>query len=261
MLDENPAPGGQIYRAITTTPVEDRAHARRRLLARGRRWSRPRERSGAEIAGGALVWSLDREREIGVSRGGGARMIKARRVILATGALERPFPIPGWTLPGVMTAGAAQTLLKSSGLVPEGRMVIAGMGPLLWLLAAQLLRAGAQHRCHPRYDAARGLSARAARMRRAFLLSPLLAKGLALMREVRATRAASSRRHAASRPRATARCEPSASRGAAGRRSGSASTSCCCIRAWCRTSTWPWPPASTHRWDPLQLCWSPVLDS
>ena len=42
-------------------------------------------------------------------------------MILATGALERPFPIPGWTLPGVMTAGAAQTLLKASGLVPDGR--------------------------------------------------------------------------------------------------------------------------------------------
>ena len=43
-------------------------------------------------------------------------MIQARRVIIATGSLERPFPIPGWTLPGVMTAGAAQTALKAQGL-------------------------------------------------------------------------------------------------------------------------------------------------
>ena len=51
--------------------------------------------------------------------------------------------IPGWTLPGVMTAGAAQILLKSAGLVPEGRVVLAGQGPLLYLVAAQLVRAGA----------------------------------------------------------------------------------------------------------------------
>ena len=56
-----------------------------------------------------------------MSIAGQARMIVAQRVILATGALERPFPIPGWTLPGVMTAGAAQTALKAPGLVPAGR--------------------------------------------------------------------------------------------------------------------------------------------
>src|SRR4029079_13051390 len=69
-------------------------------------------------------------------------LIQARRVIIATGSLERPFPIPGWTLPGVMTAGAAQTALKAQGLVPTGRTVMAGAGPRRWLLAPQLLRAG-----------------------------------------------------------------------------------------------------------------------
>ncbi|MGE9115736.1 FAD/NAD(P)-binding oxidoreductase, partial [Escherichia coli] len=67
--------------------------------------------------------------------------------ILATGAQERPFPIPGWTLPGVMTAGAAQILLKTSGVVPDGEIVLAGCGPLLWLLAAQYLRANAKIAC------------------------------------------------------------------------------------------------------------------
>ena len=58
--------------------------------------------------------------EMACPLGGAARLIQAREVIAATGALERPFPIPGWTLPGVMTAGAAQIALKSSGLVPDG---------------------------------------------------------------------------------------------------------------------------------------------
>ena len=69
-------------------------------------------------------------------------MVAARAVFLATGAIERPFPIPGWTLPGVMSAGAAQTALKASGLVPDGPVVLAGCGPLLYLLAWQYRNAG-----------------------------------------------------------------------------------------------------------------------
>ena len=56
--------------------------------------------------------------------------------------MERPTPFPGWTLPGVMTVGAAQTLLKSSGLVPDGRIAVAGSGPLLYLYVSQLIKAG-----------------------------------------------------------------------------------------------------------------------
>src|SRR5258708_7639989 len=96
--------------------------------------------SGAEYVPNATVFSVTRGREIGVSTGGAAQLTTARRIIIATGALERPFPVPGWTLPGVMTAGAAQILLKSCGLVPAGRTVLAGCGPLLWLLAWQYLQ-------------------------------------------------------------------------------------------------------------------------
>ena len=76
-------------------------------------------------------------------RSGGSKTIACRSILLATGAVERPVPIPGWTLPGVMTAGAAQILLKTADLVPSGRTVIAGQGPLLYLAAIQLARAGA----------------------------------------------------------------------------------------------------------------------
>src|SRR5262249_42188386 len=92
-------------------------------------------------------------------------------------------PIPGWTLPGVMTAGALQTLLKSSGLVPDGRLVLAGTGPLLWLLAAQLLRAGA------RIEALLDTTPWANYLRAlphvpAFAISRYAAQGVALRREV-----------------------------------------------------------------------------
>ena len=182
LLDENSGPGGQVYRAITTTPIEKRTILGEDFWA-GERLVAEAKASGAEIIQGATVWSLDAKLEIGVSAGGVSRMLKARRVILATGALERPFPIPGWTLPGVMTAGAVQTVLKASGLVPEGRAVLAGTGPLLWLLAAQILRAGARIEAlldvTPKANYLRALPYAAG-----FALSPYLGKGLALRREV-----------------------------------------------------------------------------
>jgi NADPH-dependent 2,4-dienoyl-CoA reductase/sulfur reductase-like enzyme len=184
LLDENASPGGQVWRAITSTPVKNRA------LLGDDYWSgeeivRAARTSGAEIMQRATVWSLDRNLEIGVSIGGGSAFIGARRVIIATGAQERPFPIPGWTLPGVMTAGAAQTMLKSSGLVPGGRTVIAGQGPLLWLLAAQILRLGG------RIDRVLDTTARSNYLAAlphafAFMTSSYFMKGLAMMREVRA---------------------------------------------------------------------------
>ena len=182
LLDENATPGGQIYRAITTTPVEKRSILGKDYWA-GERLVAEARASGAEIVQGATVWSLDGAREMGVSAGGASRLLQARRVILATGALERPFPIPGWTLPGVMTAGAVQTLLKASGLVPEGRLVLAGTGPLLWLLAAQLLRAGGRIAALLDTTPPRNYL-RALPHALGFALSPYFAKGLALRREV-----------------------------------------------------------------------------
>lgn len=184
LFDENPGVGGQIYRGITSTPVKDR-----RILGEdywaGEALASEAKASGASIVNGATVWSLDPQRIVGVSIAGAVRMVEARRVIIATGSQERPFPVPGWTLPGVMTAGAAQTVLKAQGLLPAGRTVIAGTGPLLWLLAAQILRAGG------RLEAVLDTTPRANWLRALphlpdFMLSPYFAKGLALLREVRA---------------------------------------------------------------------------
>jgi thioredoxin reductase len=183
LFDEQPRPGGQIYRAIEDTPISDR-----QVLGasywRGTALARAFHASGAQYVPEATVWSLTREREIGVSLHGGSVVTSARRVILCTGALERPFPIPGWTLPGVMTAGAAQILLKSSGLLPAGRTVLAGCGPLLWLVAWQYLNAGA------RLDAILDTTPAANRARAlphlpSFLLSGYLREGVKLLRAVR----------------------------------------------------------------------------
>jgi NADPH-dependent 2,4-dienoyl-CoA reductase/sulfur reductase-like enzyme len=184
LFDENPGVGGQIYRGITTTPVSNRAVLGEDYWA-GAALAAEAKASGATIVNGATVWSLDPNRLVGVSIAGQAQMIQAGRVIVATGSMERPFPIPGWTLPGVMTAGAAQTALKAQGLVPTGRTIMAGCGPLLWLLAAQLLRAGTKIEAildtTPRIN-----WLKAAMHLPDFALSPYWSKGLALLREVKA---------------------------------------------------------------------------
>lgn len=183
LVDEGAGPGGQVWRAVTTTPVMRRPVLGEDYWA-GMDAVRAFQQSGATYLAETQVWSLDSDLRAGLAADGAARITSARRVVLATGAMERPFPIPGWTLPGVMTVGAAQTLLKASGLYPSGRLVIAGAGPLLWLYAAQILRAGGT------ISAILDTTDRAARARAsvhmpAFAASPYLAKGVALMAEVR----------------------------------------------------------------------------
>jgi thioredoxin reductase/bacterioferritin-associated ferredoxin len=188
LLDEQASPGGQIYRAITTTPVR-----RRDILGpdywHGEALVQQFLRSGARYSAGTTVWAVTRTDtggfELGLSKGGAAQLLQAKHVILATGAQERPFPIPGWTLPGVMTAGAAQILLKSAGLGPDATTVLAGSGPLLYLIAAQFAAAGARIECL--LDTTpRGRWREALRHAPTFLTSPYVVKGLSLLRAARA---------------------------------------------------------------------------
>lgn len=192
VVDENLAPGGQIHRGITTTPVTDRAVLGEDYW-RGLPIAERFLASGADYAPAAKLFSLlpsgdepgrHAEIELGVSIAGQARPVFAGQVIIATGAMERPFPIPGWTLPGVLTAGAAQIALKAHGLVPEGRVVLAGTGPLLLLVAAQLRAAGATIAAVLDTTPA-GNRAGALRHALGFLRSPYLGKGLALLARAR----------------------------------------------------------------------------
>jgi octopine oxidase subunit A len=144
VVDEGDAPGGQIYRAIERAPEGSPLGAD--YLA-GRNLTAALRASTAHYRPATSVWHIDPAGACGgtlsLAAAGKSESVAARHILIATGAIERPVPIPGWTLPGVMTVGAAQILLKTADLVPEGRAVLAGQGPLLYLVALQLARAGA----------------------------------------------------------------------------------------------------------------------
>src|SRR5216683_356121 len=140
LIDEQESPGGQIYRAVERAP--DSSPLGADYLA-GRSLAAALRASGARYRPATTVWHIDPDGTLSLAADGISATVIARRILLATGAIERPVPIPGWTLPGVMTVGAAQILLKTADLVPEGRAVLAGQGPLLYLAALQLAQAGA----------------------------------------------------------------------------------------------------------------------
>lgn len=142
VVDEQPTPGGQIWRAVETmaaTPtgglLGDEYRAGTDLVARFRS-------CGAVYEPQTQVWQIEPGWSVFMKRDGQASMVRADRVVLATGAQERPAPFPGWTLPGVLTVGAAQILLKTSRQVPSDPVWVVGSGPLPLLYMAQLLRAG-----------------------------------------------------------------------------------------------------------------------
>lgn len=142
LLDEQPRAGGQIYRNVSKVDA-DVASVLGTDYLYGRTMIEQLNRSAVEVYHEALVWDIARDKTITVLQHGRSFQIQAPQVIAATGAMERASPLPGWTLPGVMNAGAAQIALKGGGSVPSGRVVLAGGGPLLLLVACQLLDAGA----------------------------------------------------------------------------------------------------------------------
>jgi NADPH-dependent 2,4-dienoyl-CoA reductase/sulfur reductase-like enzyme len=184
LLDEQDRPGGQIYRRVDSSPLRDPGilgvdYAYGSKLTSGFRKAR------IDYIPGAAVWNIGRDLEISALIDGVSRTVRADRIVLATGAQERPMPFPGWQLPGVMTAGAGQILLKSAGMVPSDPVVLAGSGPLLLLLACQYLRAGVE--IQAMLDTTpRGNRAAAARHLNGALRSPsYLVKGARLIEEIR----------------------------------------------------------------------------
>lgn len=142
VIDDQAGPGGQIWRSIETATGRDSILGP--SYVEGRAVADTFRASGANYQPETQLWHIEPGFRAFMSRERRAQVIEAKAVILATGAQERPVPFPGWTLPGVLTVGAAQILLKNAGQVPASPVWIAGSGPLPLLYAVQLLRAGGQ---------------------------------------------------------------------------------------------------------------------
>jgi D-hydroxyproline dehydrogenase subunit alpha len=95
--------------------------------------------SGVDVMTGSAVWFVSAGFVLHRQDGG---TVTARRLVFATGAYDRALPFPGWDLPGVVTPGSAQALLKGSGVSIGNQVVVAGAGPFLLPVATGLLAAG-----------------------------------------------------------------------------------------------------------------------
>ncbi|MET8539325.1 NAD(P)/FAD-dependent oxidoreductase [Kitasatospora sp. NPDC004799] len=154
LLDGGPSTGGQYYRHPAPglgAARPDRLHHHWSAYTGLAERLAAHERAGrAAFRAGHQVWALERTGvgfAVHVTRGPESTdraTVRSRSVLLATGAYERQLPFPGWTLPGVVTAGGAQAMLKAGLVLPGKRIVVAGSGPLLLAAASSLVTAGAE---------------------------------------------------------------------------------------------------------------------
>jgi NADPH-dependent 2,4-dienoyl-CoA reductase/sulfur reductase-like enzyme len=187
VLDEQAMPGGQIYRAIESVARErrERLDVLGSDYAAGLSLVNEFRQSGVTYRPSSAVFRIDDDGTVYFTDEHGADALKAHAVVIATGAIERAVPIPGWTLPGVLGCGGAQVLLKSADAVPAGRVFLAGSGPLLLLYACQLLRAGVRVSGILESTPVENYLRATARLPLALRARNYLGKGLRMMREIR----------------------------------------------------------------------------
>jgi NADPH-dependent 2,4-dienoyl-CoA reductase/sulfur reductase-like enzyme len=136
LVDDNPRPGGQIWRASLD-----------RVSGPAVPWISTAARQGVRMIAGARVFAAPEPGRLALETGAGEPLdLRYRSLVLATGARERFVPFPGWTLPNAMGAGGLQSLVKSGFPVRGKKVVVAGSGPLLPAVARYLRHAGADVR-------------------------------------------------------------------------------------------------------------------
>jgi NADPH-dependent 2,4-dienoyl-CoA reductase/sulfur reductase-like enzyme/bacterioferritin-associated ferredoxin len=144
VVDENRTLGGQYYRQlpgefrVVDAAALDRDYQAGQDLIEGAR------RETIHVIHRAVVWGIEPDAgTMSLATEDSCWTVQAKAFLLASGAYDRPIAFPGWTLPGVMTAGAAQIMLKAYRVLPGRRVLVAGSGPLLLALTHQVLEAGA----------------------------------------------------------------------------------------------------------------------
>ena len=143
LIDESSTLGGQFYKQVPDAFRLKKPQAEDEQYAEGLALVERVRSAGVELLRDALIWAIFPDGTLSIFRQGRTEELRAKALILAPGAQEVPVPFPGWTLPGVMMGGAAQSLLVRDRVLPGRRVVLAGVGPLQLKVASQLVEAGA----------------------------------------------------------------------------------------------------------------------
>lgn len=148
VLDEGHRAGGQIYRQLPRGLRNDGVMPEPPSHDHGHELIHAFEGHAAgagsiEAVHGATVWDAQPGR-LWFEQGSASRMLRCGHIVLAPGAYDRCIPFPGWTLPGVVTAGALQVMTRGFGVVPGKRALVVGSGPLLLPTVTSLLGAGVE---------------------------------------------------------------------------------------------------------------------
>jgi NADPH-dependent 2,4-dienoyl-CoA reductase/sulfur reductase-like enzyme len=133
VVDDNPSPGGQIWRGEQTKPG----------LTEGQGWLQRIQSANIRLIPQARIFQQPEPRILLAETTAGTIELRYNNLVLATGARERFLPFPGWTLPNVIGAGGLQALVKTGLGISGKKIVIAGSGPLLLAVAAYLRERGA----------------------------------------------------------------------------------------------------------------------
>lgn len=144
VFDENASPGGQLFKQIHKFFGSKEHHAKVRGFNIGKELLREASDAGVTVHLNAVVMGIYDNKEILVNMQGETAHYKADAIIVAAGARENMIPFPGWTLPGVMGAGAAQTLMNLHGVRPGQRVLMVGSGNVGLVVGYQLIQAGVE---------------------------------------------------------------------------------------------------------------------
>ena len=147
VIDDNPLPGGQYYRQSPAEfEVSDPVAAHSGHPEAAGLYARL-DHPNIHIIHQMEVWGVFDQGTLALTDHKQTFLLETDRVVLATGAYDRPLAFPGWTLPGVLGAGATLRMVKTQWLLPGKRMLLAGLGPLQLYLADLLLKLGVDVVC------------------------------------------------------------------------------------------------------------------
>jgi len=186
VLDDQLSPGGQIYRQVSQSTLANPEVVLGSDYISGKALVEKFLDSGARYLPGSSVWGIDRKREVSYLRNDVSGFLQAEHLILGVGSQERPMPFPGWQLPGILTAGGAQIMLKSQAMVPVTAPILVGSGPLLLLLAWQYLNLGLKVKAIVDTTPTRHYFSSLRHISGAFAGRQQLKKGLKFINEIRA---------------------------------------------------------------------------